>query len=90
MTDPLHSHDCGSVRAPWTAEQVTIIKLWQKLGLMHPLTCEYHSDEPLAVRRDGLWCGMPTCSYTQPWVPAVVLGRASPDSVAFREERTDG
>ena len=59
-------------RAPWTPDEVENIKLWQSRLDTHPLTCPYHSEQPLAIVQRAVLCPMPTCSYEQTWVPSAM------------------
>jgi hypothetical protein len=64
-----------AVRAPFTDLQRDRIAQWQRDPNHHTLTCLVHSDRPLAVSSDDLYCRF--CSYTQDWVPEIALEERS-------------
>jgi len=63
------------VHAPWTVEQVDAINNHQRTGRFHELTCrnDHAGDRTLFATSDHLIC--PHCTYTQTWVPNVVIAR---------------
>jgi hypothetical protein len=57
------------VRASFTTQQVEALNAFQKLGYIHPFTCEYAHPEGRNLRatEDGWHCTYPGCAYTQNW-----------------------
>jgi hypothetical protein len=53
------------IQAPFTDEEVKSLNDFQRSRVMHPFTCEYHSDTPLIACASGWFC--PHCEYTQKW-----------------------
>ena len=64
----------GHAHAPWTSAQANRIEGFQNRSGVHPLTCFYHSDEPLVVTLDGLKCPSQGCDYLQTWVHSQIAG----------------
>lgn len=64
--------------APWTVEQVLILRKWQESRAVHPYTCANRNNSPHPDERDtgvliptlrGWIC--PWCGYTQNWAHSV-------------------
>lgn len=55
-----------TIYAPFTRAQVRNIRAHQERDDVHPFTCGTHSDTPLLVTKDHLFCAH--CDYTQTWV----------------------
>ena len=67
------SRSDGPARAPWTEAEVAALERWQNNPRLHALSCIDHSSIPMLVRSTHLLCDVPTCTYTQHWVPGVCL-----------------
>lgn len=73
----------GTVKAPFTTQQVETINRYQSNEFVHPLTCgsgnrtdERHTDGEgvLVAYKAGLSC--PFCGYSQNWISDIVLESA--------------
>ena len=67
------------IKTPWTAEQIRVLNLYQKSGLMHPYTCgfnrtdEKHLDgEGVLIATENGWI-CPYCNYKQDWAKKMSL-----------------
>jgi hypothetical protein len=80
--------DYFKIKAPWTADDVEGLNIYQRLGLMHPYTCgskrqgDTHTDGGILVATPEGW-KCPYCKYRQDWahrsdlsalVPSAILG----------------
>lgn len=61
--------------APWTPEEVEILKKYQDCEYFHPYTCHCHGDDGqhpnLVPTVDGWVC--PKCDYKQDWFGTMTL-----------------
>lgn len=55
------------VHAPFTTDQCDSMNGYQVSGVMHPFTCQEHSNTCLIATRHGWYCPYRPCSYTQEW-----------------------
>jgi len=54
----------GQIYTPWTNEQVELLNVYQRIGILHPFTCNEH--HTLIATNDGWICSQ--CSdYHQDW-----------------------
>lgn len=63
----------NQIKAPWSAEKVTALNLYQKSRRLHPYTCgfnrtdENHTDgEGILIATENGWI-CPFCDYKQDW-----------------------
>ncbi len=79
------------ITAPWTAQQVSALNLYQRKGRFHPFTCggergdaahrayaASHGDRDeglLVAHPDGWRC--PVCGYRQDWAHAIMADPGS-------------
>jgi hypothetical protein len=65
---PIRRNDVAIVRAPFTADQVEALNVYQKLGFVHEYTCGGMSCRGVLVaERSGWRCPVSGCNYTQEW-----------------------
>ena len=74
--------------APFTDEEVRILKLWQENDYLHPYTCCDH--EPMRATTEGLKCER--CGILQEWVHDFSLreSAATYNPIGFPIEIVDG
>jgi hypothetical protein len=83
------------VTAPFTAEQVQILNLFQSSGAMHPFTCGRRSEHPdnegiLSATEDGWHCPVEECQYTQSWAHWFMADHEWVDSMIRSHQRLFG
>jgi hypothetical protein len=84
----------AEIRAPFTAEQVEILRRFQTGGWFHPFTCpsrgqhnegwEAYNGATLVPEPEAMRCPAPDCSYTQDWVHDFMV---DPDWVSGMEAK---
>jgi hypothetical protein len=75
------------MKAPWTEEQVGLLRQWQAAGFVHPYTCfsrgegcnrsQREDDGVLIPTTEGWVC--PCGKYTQDWCHPIMLEAGSLD-----------
>ena len=58
-------------KAPWTKEQVKLLKAYQKFDLFHPHTCTCEGSPVLSVTKDGFVCRK--CKRKQTWCNGAIF-----------------
>jgi hypothetical protein len=79
------------IEVSWTEEVCNALNRYQRLGLMHPFTCDNHNCRGLApdfgvlvAKEDGWHC--PTCDYRQYWAHQFMIEIGMKSKKQLREE----
>lgn len=76
----------GRIDAPWSAQQVDALNLFQRDKFIHPFTCPDHheGDRDLIATRKGWICCH--CDYTQTWAHAYMASKTAAERAKYMEE----